>query len=154
MPQGTVSGPKLFLLHISSIAKEVSPQSTVSSYVDDTRVTRSINNPAQDCVAMQQDLQAIYRWAEEVNMVFNGDKFEMLHFWPVNKPRPEHFYSDQGGVPIEEKQHLRDLGVKVSSDLTFNIHNENVVLSSTRMVGWVLRTFKRRSRMTMLCGSH
>ena len=70
VPQGTVLGPILFLLHISGIAKEVSAQSTVSSYVDDTRVTRPISNPSLDCQAMQQDLQAIYKWAEQVNMVF------------------------------------------------------------------------------------
>ena len=99
---------------------------------------------------MQQDLQAIYRWAEEVNMVFNGDKFEMLRFWPGKSARPDHLYSDQGGLPIQEKQHLRDLGVQVSSDLTFNHHIENIVLSSTRMVGWVMRTFRRRSKATML----
>ena len=75
VPQGTVLGPILFLLHISSIAREVSRDSTVSSYVDDTRVTRGITNPASDCPAMQQDLQAICNWAEEVNMVFNGDTF-------------------------------------------------------------------------------
>jgi ribonuclease P/MRP protein subunit RPP40 len=150
VPQGTVLGPILFLLHISGIAKEVSQQSTVSSYVDDTRVTRSITNPAQDCLAMQQDLQAIYRWAEEVNMVFNGDKFEMLRFWPGRSQKPDHLYSDQDGAPIEEKKHLRDLGVQVSSDLTFNIHIENVVSAATKMVGWVMRTFRRRSKSTML----
>ena len=150
VPQGTVLGPILFLLHISGIAKEVSQQSTVSSYVDDTRVTRSITNPDVDCLSMQQDLQAIYRWAEEVNMVFNGDKFEMLPFWPGKSPRPGHQYSDQAGGHIEEKKQLRDLGVQVSSDLTFNIHIENVVSASTRMVGWVLRTFRRRSKTTML----
>ena len=150
VPQGTVLGPILFLLHISGIAKEVSMQSTVSSYVDDTRVTRSITNPDADCLSMQQDLQAIYRWAEEVNMVFNGDKFEMLRFWPGKSPRPDHLYSDQDGGHIEEKTHLRDLGVQVSSDLTFNIHIENVVSASSRMVGWVLRTFRRRSKTTML----
>ena len=150
VPQGTVLGPILFLLHISGIAKEVSQQSTVSSYVDDTRVTRSITNPDVDCLSMQQDLQAIYRWAEEVNMVFNGDKFEMLRFWPGKSPRPDHLYSDQDGTHIEEKKHLRDLGVQVSSDLTFNIHIENVVSASTRMVGWVMRTFRRRSKTTML----
>ena len=150
VPQGTVLGPILFLLHISGIAKEVSQQATVSSYVDDTRVTRSITNPELDCLSMQQDLQAIYRWAEEVNMVFNGDKFEMLRFWPGKSPRPDHLYSDQDGTHIEEKKHLRDLGVQVSSDLTFNIHIENVVSASTRMVGWVMRTFRRRSKTTML----
>ena len=53
-------------------------------------------------------------------------------------------------MPIQEKPHLRDLGVQVSSNLTFNHHIDNVVLSSTRMVGWVMRTFRRRSKATML----
>ena len=83
-------------------------------------------------------------------MVFNGDKFEMLRFWPGKSPRPEHLYCDQEGGHIEEKTHLRDLGVQVSSDLTFNIHIENVVSASTRMVAWVLRTFRRRSKTLML----
>ena len=80
VPQGTVLGPILFLLHISSIAREVSPESTVSSYVDDTRVTRCMANPLPDCQALQQDLQAVYRWAEDMNMVFNKEKFEVLRF--------------------------------------------------------------------------
>jgi ribonuclease P/MRP protein subunit RPP40 len=76
VPQGTVLGPILFLLHISCIAREVSPGSTVSSYVDDTRVTRCMVNPSTDCQSLQDDLEAIYRWAEDTNMVFNGDKFD------------------------------------------------------------------------------
>ena len=40
VPQGTVLGPVLFLLHISDIAKDVSEDSNTSSYVDDTRVSR------------------------------------------------------------------------------------------------------------------
>ena len=51
---------------------------------------------------------------------------------------------------IEEKSNLRDLGVQVSSDLTFSIHIENGVLAATRMVGWVMRTFSRRSKFLML----
>ena len=92
VPQGTVLGPILFLLHISCISKEVSEDSTVSSYVDDTRVTRTLNNPGTDCLSLQQDLQAIYKWAKEVNMVFNGDKFEMLRFWPGRTPKPVNVY--------------------------------------------------------------
>ena len=133
VPQGTVLGPILFLLHISCIAKEVSDGSTVSSYVDDTRVTRTMNSTA-DCLSLQQDLQAIYKWAKEVNMVFNGDKFEMLRFWPGKAQKPVIGYTDPHGNHIEGKSHLRDLGVQISSDLSFSIHIENVVSASTKMV--------------------
>ena len=150
VPQGTVLGPILFLLHISCIAREVSSESTVSSYVDDTRVTRVITSPSSDCPSLQQDLQAVYRWAQDVNMVFNGDKFEMLRFWPGRIPKPTTGYTDPDGNIIEEKSNLRDLGVQVSSDLTFSIHIENVVCAATKMVGWVMRTFSRRSRFLML----
>ena len=150
VPQGTVLGPILFLLHISCIAREVSPGSTVSSYVDDTRVSRGITNNTSDCLKLQQDLEAIYRWAEDTNMIFNADKFEMLRFWPGTAVKPPNIYKDPDGGLIEEKPHLRDLGVEISSDLTFSIHIENVVAASTRMLGWVLRTFRRRSRVLML----
>ena len=35
-------------------------------------------------------------------------------------------------------------------DLTFNIHIENVVAGANKLVGWALRTFRRRSRKLML----
>ena len=82
-----------------------------------------------------------------MNMVFDGDNFEMLHFWPG---APSNQYLDPDGTVIEVKDNLRDLGVQVSSDLSLSIHIENVVCSATSMVGWVLRTFRRRSRNLML----
>ena len=83
-------------------------------------------------------------------MVFNGDKFEVLRFWPGATSKPSNTYQDPDGNLIEEKENLRDLGVQLSSNLTFNIHIENVVAAATKMVGWVFRTFRRRSRTLMI----
>ena len=83
-------------------------------------------------------------------MIFNGDKFELLRFWPGKTPKPINQYRDPEGNHIEEKFHLRDLGVEISSDLSFSTHIENVASAGSRMVGWILRTFRRRSKGVML----
>ena len=120
VPQGTVLGPVLFLLHIADIATEVSAATTTSSYVDDTRASRSITNIPGDCQALQEDLGFIYKWSEKVNMVFNSDKFECLRFWPGKTLKPDFNYKSPEGSEIEEKQDLRDLGVTISTSGDFN----------------------------------
>ena len=145
--QGTVLGPILFLLHISCIARDVSQETHITSYVDDTRANRSIADTNDDCAALQADLEAIYRWDEGVNMVF---KFEMLRYWPKAGTKPDNSYTDPDGNQIEEKGHLRDLGVEMGNDLTIQIHIENVVAGANKLVGWALRTFRRRSSKLMM----
>ena len=148
VPQGTVLGPVLFLIHIVDIAQGVSQQTTTSSCVDDTRVKRHINDPQSDCSALQEDLQTIYDWADKVNMMFNSDKFELLRFWPSNKPDWQYLAPD--GSAIEEKGQLRDLGVQISSDLSFTTHINNTITGANRLIGMVMRTFRRRSRFLMV----
>ena len=82
-------------------------------------------------------------------MVFNSDKFECIRYWPRGQ-KPDFTYRSPDGSMIEEKKHLRDLGVEMASDLTFNLHIANVVTASNRLVGWALRTFRRRSKLVML----
>ena len=81
VPQGTVLGPVLFLIHIRDIATGLSPETTATSFADDTRVQRGIRSE-QDCSDLQADLQVIYDWVNGVYMHVNSDKFECLRFWP------------------------------------------------------------------------
>ena len=146
VPQGTVLGPILFLLHIADIAKGVSTNTTLKSYVDDTRVQRMISDPNADCSALQADLNSIYQWADEVAMVFNGEKFEALRYWPGRLAKPSAPYLDPEGNAIEEKENLRDLGVQIASDCSFTAHIENTIAAGNKVAGWALRSFRRRSK--------
>ena len=47
------------------------------------------------------------------------------------------------------KQNLKDLGVFLSSDLTFKFHVEKMVMAASKLSGWGLRTFSRRNVGTM-----
>ena len=79
VPQGTVLGPVLFLVHIADIADSLSAGTEASSFADDTKVTRQVSTK-EDCDDLQADLTKVYTWAEHVNMHFNADKFECLRF--------------------------------------------------------------------------
>ena len=83
-------------------------------------------------------------------MKFNPDKFECLRFWPGRTQTPDSKYKGPDGAQIEEKKHLRDLGVEISNDLSFTVHIQNVVTSASKLAGWALRTFRRRSKSVML----
>ena len=125
------------MLHISSIASEVLPPTTLKSYVDDTRVQRPIVDVMSDCSALQSDLQTVYSWAKDVAMTFNGEKFEALRYWPGKILQPEEPYLDPDGQPILEKQHLRDLGVEVSNDCNFSLHVEKTVATANKLIGGI-----------------
>ena len=148
VPQGTVLGPVLFLIHIRDIADGLSPGTTATSFADDTRVQRGIHGDS-DCEDLQADLNSIYSWAETVNMHFNSDKFECLRFWPGSGDPPEFQYKGPDDDIIEVKSNLRDLGVQISSDLSFRVHVENTVAGASKLAGWGLRTFRRRSAVIM-----
>ena len=104
----------------------------------------------KDCSDLQADLGLIYSWASQVNMSFNSDKFECLRYWADPDKAPPAQYLAPDGQPIKVKEDLRDLGVQISSNLSFSIHIQNTVTAASRLVGWGLRTFSGRGRMVMI----
>ena len=129
VPQGTVLGPVLFLVHIRNISRNLSVGTTASSFADDTRVQRGISSQ-DDCSTLQADLQLIYSWADKVNMTFNSDKFECMRYWADPEVAPSFQYHGPG--------------------LSFGIHIENTVTAASKLVGWGLRTFWGRGKRVML----
>ena len=82
-------------------------------------------------------------------MEFNSKKFEWVRY-SGKSPGPEYQYLAPDGSRIEQKDSLRDLGVVLSSDLSFSLQIEKVVLTASQMVGWGLRTFRGRSSYLLL----
>ena len=84
-------------------------------------------------------------------MEFNSEKFEMMRY-QANKsqPRPPQTLVSDIGTPIEEMEHLRDLGVTMSNDASFTRYIHEKVSSVKKLSGWAMRTFKTRARTPML----
>ena len=148
IPQGTVLGPILFIIMISDLCKDLRV-SVASKYADDTKNTAKIGN-TNDSVHFQKELnEKVYPWAPENNMCLNGDKFEH-HRIGNNLKMEKHSYTDPNGEVINEKEYIKDLGVYISSDLTWTRQINEVVSKAISMAGWALRTFKTRKELPMI----
>ena len=148
VPQGSVLGPLLFLILLGDIDKEVA-HAYISSFADDTRSVMGVTSE-EDIQALQSDVNSIYEWADENNMKFNSKKFECLRYGPNNHLKSSSHYTSDDGNQIKEVDHVRDLGITLSSDGTFSKHIQNITESARSQCGWILRTFLTRDKIAMM----
>ena len=83
-------------------------------------------------------------------MMFNSDKFEWIRYSLTPELAPEFQYLSPDSSNIEQKDNLRDLGVRLSSDLSFNLQIEKTVTTASQMVGWAMRSFRTRGSYILL----
>ena len=148
VPQGSVIGPLLFLILIGDIDQDIAT-SFISSFADDTRLSRALSG-VTDASALQTDLEKVYQWAIDNNMVFNAKKFETLRYGTDDVLKAITSYTSPDGSIIPGKDHLRDLGITMSADGSFRQHITEMCQSARNMCSWILRTFHSRSPELML----
>ena len=147
VPQGSVLGPLLFLIHISDI--DINLQyATASSFADDTRVMANENEASRALI--QGELAGIYDWAACNRMEFNENKFEHIQYRVQHNRKYDWTYLAANNQPILKPQNVKDLGVTMDGEADFELHISKMVSSARRQAGWVLRTFRSRKRETMV----
>ena len=68
VPQGSVLGLILFLIYTNDLEDDIS--SKVLKFADDTKVFRKVTNDT-DKQSLQDDLEKIVKWSEQLQMLFN-----------------------------------------------------------------------------------
>ena len=147
VPQGTVLAALLFIIMISDIDENIK-ESIVRCFADDTRVSKKIEKE-EDKKKLQDDLNRIYKWAEDNLMIFNEDKFEQLTYGDTKNIEIE-MYKNSSNENIKSGDSVKDLGVIASRDMSFKEHINSVTLSCRITSGMLLRTFQTREREVML----
>ncbi|KAL5251988.1 hypothetical protein ACHWQZ_G014955 [Mnemiopsis leidyi] len=155
VPQGTVLGPILFLIFINDITLCVT-NSVVRCFADDTRIMRAISSTS-DMALLQQDLNTVTKWSIRNNMSLHEDKFEYmshaairsnaLHELPFTSEVYQ--YTTSKGVLYPTSQ-LRDLGITVSSNMSWTAQIKNMADKARQKGSWVLSVFNNRSPTIML----
>ena len=133
VPQGSVLGPLLFLIMIRDI-DDHTLEAIMGIFADDTRLWR-VHNGEVDEQMLQNELKKVYEWADLNNATFNSDKFEAIRYQRSRKPdAPEPAYQAYNNAPIDFQVHVKDLGVWMSANLTFDEHIKVITAKARRVM--------------------
>ena len=117
VPQGTVSGTPLFLLHINDLPSIVS--SKVRLFADDCLIYRQIKSN-NDQIELQRDLNLLESWGVKWGMRFNVAKCNIMR---VSRIRLPFLYSYKlSGQVLDEVKDSKYLGVTISDNLDMSKH--------------------------------
>ena len=145
VPQGTVLGPILFLVHINDIAKCVN--SEIRLFADDCVCYRNISS-IDDCNKLQSDIDNLGKWARSWGMRFQPAKCNMM---TLSKKRKNiNFDYSLEGTTLEILDKIKYLGVTISNDLNWAKHVNNVSVRANRTLGLLKRNLKQCSQEVKL----
>ena len=127
VPQGSVLGHILFLICINDLQCHLNG-STAGSFADDTRLSKQISS-CDDVLILQEDLNAVVKWATENNMVLHDNKFEYLAYRTASSKLLEELpftaqwvhYSTPSGQDLTPASSVKDLGVHLSPDMKWSL---------------------------------
>jgi len=137
VPQGTVLGPLLFLLHINDLPDTVT--SSVRLFADDCLLFRPINS-IQDQHELQHDLSRLQSWAKTWGMQFNSKKCYILRTTRCAKQLS--YYYEIGGHILQEVASTPYLGVTFANTLKWDVHICSIANNANKMLGFVKRNLR------------
>ena len=136
VPQGTVLGPLLFLVHINDLPDCVT--SKVRLFADDCLLYRRIKS-AKDQELLQKDLIELEKWANNWGMKFNAKKCYILSIADKGK----HKFYELNQYLLKHVENNPYLGLIISKDLKWATHIDQIRKKASSTLGFVQRNLKR-----------
>jgi ribonuclease P/MRP protein subunit RPP40 len=144
VPQGSVLGPLLFLLYINDLSSTFSNVSC-KLYADDAKLYSSFDR-SDEIFPLDIALIDLLKWSTDWQLPIAVSKCNVLHIGNTN---PRNFYA-LGVRLLEPVDMVRDLGVQMSSNLSFSVHCSLSALKASRIANMLLRAFKGRLPFTLV----
>ena len=151
VPQGSILGPLLFVIFINDMCSCVSKGTNILLYADDTKIWRQIRSEDDHC-ALQCDINALHIWATKNKMKFHTGKCKVLPVAPPGKlielrdvfnkiyPLRYIYYYQLDGNELEYVESEKDLGVHVTTNLSWDEHIDYIYSKASCRLGLLKRS--------------
>jgi len=143
VPQGSLLGPLLFIIFTYDMDNGI--VNKLLKFEDDAKLVGIVSSPLE-VKELQLDLQKMYCWSVDLQILFNADKCMTLHFG-YNNVNNEYTL---GNEIIKSRDEDRDLGVIISCTLKSSSKCVAAAKSANRILGMISRTFVNKNSKTML----
>ena len=141
VPQGTVLGPLLFLLHINDLPSAFSAKTRL--FADDCLLLNNIKSK-EDQLQLQTDLISLETWAQKWGMKFNATKCYKMEISRTKTPLHFDYVLDEHHLQqVPESPYL---GLTIHETLKWQKHIENVCTKANSSLGFIRRNLRHCHR--------
>ena len=139
VPQGSVTGPILFVIYIDSLAKRLENIEGIQFgfFADDLTIWGTNQDIKKVSNNIQMALNVVNDWCKEYNMKVAPEKCENILFsnWTGDKAPNKRPNISIDGKRIDYKESVKLLGIYLDTGLTFNQHIAKVRKEAGRRIG-------------------
>ena len=89
------------------------------------------------CSSLQDNLNNLLKWSVDMKMKFNPKKCKVMHISRKKLPNKHQYNLD--GQSLEQVTNIKDLGITVSSDLSWSKHIEVTAAKANKTLGLIKR---------------
>ena len=133
VPQGTVTGPLLFLLYINDLPAKL--QSTCRLFADDCLIYTPISTSGDSSV-LQKDLRSLEKWQEDWLMRFNPSKCATMS---IAARAPTKRIYNFCGQQLESVTSHPYLGVEITNNLSWGVQTSLCIKKAQKTLGVLKR---------------
>lgn len=135
VPQGSHLGPILFNVFVNDIVTVMTADCLM--FADDIKIFSQVRSSA-DHTNLQQSLSNVETWCAENAMVLNVTKCHVVSFSRLVVRHTFDYHI--GGVLLNRRNSVRDLGVIFTSTLSPADHIDHIIARSNSILGFIIRT--------------